>query len=206
MAAKKRKRKDKSGYVIGQTAADFANVLAHRIKTAQVKTATPSRAQNRIQVRIAWKEPNGNPGLGYYSMHIQTAESLAKKHSGGPSLFNFIDDVFRIISWAKAATHDKHGSISWDYGEIHQSVRDELTACGALNGTAKIHTLYGECMQAIAACFRAGKHNTARTAKNREKAKEAIGRVIAFALANGMNDKEIREYIDVAFVQHTMDS
>jgi hypothetical protein len=190
-------------YVNAQESREFAETIAHRIATAKVKTATPSRSQNKIQVRVTWTEPNGKPGLGYYSMDTGTAESLGKK-SSGPLLKNFVDDLFRTLQWAKAHAEKKYRSD--DYGPFQSDLHDELIGLGIFTATAGIHDLYKKAMASIQTCVQAGLHRSQRRTKNQEKAKAFLENNILFALKNGLTDADINDVVQLAFVKHTMES
>ena len=103
---------------------EFAALLMHRVRTAEVKTASPSRAQTKIQVRIAWTDPDGKPGLGYCSVDTGVAEQLGKKTTG-PNLKNFFDDVFRTDAWARnlEQTRQYH---AYDWSDILHNLHKTL--------------------------------------------------------------------------------
>jgi hypothetical protein len=182
--------------------AEFAVLVAHRINSAEVKTASPSRAQNRIQVRIAWTDPDGKPGLGYLSMFTTSAERLGKG-STGPLLKNFIDDVFRTEIWAKTLIKDAYGS---HWTDAQDELHSELDKLGEYVSSAKIHTLQKQAIDAIRKCAAAGVHVEARKTRNRKRAEDYLGRALLWAMNNGLKDDEIREIIHTAMVKHTMES
>ena len=124
-------------FVNASDAKEFADTIAHRISTAEVKTATPTRAQNKIQVRIAWTEPDGKPGLGYLSMDSGDAEKLGKKTSG-PLIKNFIDDVFRVVQWAKAAAKKDYRTDDWApfHEEVHDCLRGSASSTRRARSTS----------------------------------------------------------------------
>ncbi len=196
-------KKSKSAALVNaQDAHEFAATIARRIATAQVKTATPSRAQNKIQARVTWTEPDGRPGLGYYSMDCSAAEGLGKKTSG-PRMKNFVDDLVRTLQWAKArAAKDGYA----DHGPFQEELHDELTTLGVFNATAGIHDLLKKAMASIQACAQTGLHRNQRRSKNQEKAKDYLMSNIMFALKNGLTDAEINDVVQLAFVKHTMES
>jgi hypothetical protein len=154
-------------------------------------------------VRIAWTEPDGKPGLGYLSMDSGDAEKLGKKTSG-PLIKNFIDDVFRVVQWAKAAAKKDYRADDW--APFHEEVHDCLLGIGVLNATSKIHELHKQAMVTISACAQTGLHKSQRRAKNQEKVKAYLESNILFAIKNGLTDDEIQDIIKVAFVKHTMES
>jgi len=128
-------------------AKEFAKLIAHRISTAKVKTASPSRAQQKIQVRIVWTDPDGQHGLGYLSMYASAAE----KGSTGPSLKNFIDDVFRIIKWSRDTSRGIYGNDN-DWSSFHGEVWRELQKTTCLDATSQVHTLKSRGVHAIVKC------------------------------------------------------
>jgi hypothetical protein len=181
-----------------------AALLAHRVQVAEVKTATPSRAQHRIQVRIAWTDPDGAHGLGYLSMTVQDAESVAVKKTFGPSLHNFFQDVFRTVQWSKKQCRKETGRSS-DWGAFEDDLMTELKKLGVMNSNSRIHELHRAAVQAIGDCAGAGKHKTARKERLVKKVKAAISNNIQFAISQGLSDDEIRELVELAFVKHTME-
>jgi len=182
-------------------AKEFAKLIAHRISTAKVKTASPSRAQQKIQVRIVWTDPDGQHGLGYLSMYASAAE----KGSTGPSLKNFIDDVFRIIKWSRDTSRGIYGNDN-DWSSFHGEVWRELQKTTCLDATSQVHTLKSRAVHAIVKCAQDGAHKKARREANQAKAKLYIDRSVTFAVNNGLKDDEIRDLIQLAFVKHTMES
>src|SRR5512135_1509773 len=183
---------------------EYAAILAHRISTAEVKTATPSRAQGKIQVRVAWTDPNGARGLGYLAMSTGDAEQLARGASSGPSLKNFFQDVFRIVRWTKEVCRkETHSESNW--GAYEEDLRLEVKKLGVFNSNSRIHSLHQECLKAIRDCAASGQHKNARKSRLQKRVKDAISGNIQFAISQGLTDEEIRDIVELAFVKHTME-
>ena len=202
MAAKKKQKRKTVILVNAADSAEFARTIVHRIATAEVKTATPSRAQNKIQVRIAWAEPGGKPGLGYLSMYSTAAEKAGR--GNGPLLKDFLDEVFRVVQWAKHLARKEGCEADW--GAYHEDLHADLSSLGVFNTTGRLHEIHTDSIAAIYECAKSGIHLSVRKTKNQEKAKKYLDSCIQFALQNGMKDDEINEIIKLAFVKHTMES
>ena len=184
---------------------EFAEILVARLVTAQVKTASPSRAQTKIQARVTWLEPDGKHGLGYVAISTSDAELLVKGRDSGPGFKNFVDDVFRTTEWAKEMSHKSYQS-DHNWGAYHTDLHNELQKLGFFNADSSIHDLYKQAVDAIRKCAAAGKHKTARVERDRKRAERYLDQAITFAVQNGLKDAEIQEIIHVAFVKHTMES
>lgn len=191
-------------YVNGAATTEHARSIAHAVGTARVRTATPSRAQGKIQVRVAWTEPDGSHGLGYLSMDTRDAEQVAIKKATGPALKNFFQDVFRTVKWSKK-TCRKDTKRDADWGAYEEDLFTELKKLGVFNSNSPIHALHKEAVQAIADCAGAGKHKVARKELLVKRVKKAISGNIQFAIEQGLSDIEIRELVELAFVKHTME-
>ena len=200
MAAKK-----KPVLVSAARTQEFAETLMHRLATAKVKTASPSRAQTKIQVRVAWVEPDGKHGLGYVAISTSDAELLVKGRDSGPGFKNFVDDVFRTTEWAKDVAQNTYQSVQ-NWGAFHTDLHNELQKLGFFNADSKVHDLYKQAVDAMRKCAAAGKHKTARVERDRKRAERYLDQAITFAVQNGLKDAEIQEIIHVAFVKHTMES
>jgi len=182
---------------IPKDVADFAANIRHCISNAKVKTATPTRSQNKIQTRIAWKNLDGTNGLGYFSVSTTTAEALALRGGHRIKDENFIDEIFRVNKWA------------WNEGEYDtyeanmrsRQFHIELKRVG-ITSTQKISELIDGTLEAIKKCVKAGKHKTARESRMKQKAKSYISGAVDFAIKNGLKDQDIRDLINEAFVRN----
>ena len=202
MAAKK--KPSNVVYVKGNLTKEHAKLIAHRLSTAEVKTATPSRSQGKIQARVAWTDPDGAHGLGYLSMDVRDAESVAAGKGTGPSLNNFFQDVFRVVQWCKKTSRKEMGTDA-DWGAYEQDLRAELNKLGVFRSDSKVHALHKDTIAAIRDCAAAGEHKTARKTRMIKRVKDAISGNIQFAISQGLSDDEIRELVELAFVKHTME-
>jgi hypothetical protein len=190
----------------------LAKSIAFAITTAKVKTATPSRSQNKIQVRISWKDVDGKNHLGYFSMRSSSAVGMVKHHkarvtgSQWVSGSKFIEDVFRTHKWAEdleqgIKVKNFNGSIG--SRACLAALKDELNTLGAFKAVIPI---MDQALQAIHDCAAEGKHTTAFEARKRKEAKAYIGRAIDFAIQHGLKDAEIHEVINEVFVKNVMES
>ena len=122
---------------------DFAKEIVHAIHNAKVKTATPTRAQNSIQVRVSWKDLSKKPRLGYMSLSAKTAEAIFKSGKINISkvkIKEFIMETFRTHQWA----HDleaKATTRAIGQGACLQALDEELTRLGVFeSGTVRFTT------------------------------------------------------------------
>src|SRR5580704_8710499 len=125
-----------------KAASEFAPILFHRVNSARVKTASPSRAQKKIQVRITYESPNGKRGLGYYSMNVSVAEKLTKQSifTNYPHPTSFINEVFRVTKWAES---------SYDSAARSQEIQHEMRRNGPYDIYDKAKQLLLESLEAI---------------------------------------------------------
>ena len=137
-------------------------------------------------------------------MSTQDAEGLLRGYTG-PTLNNFVNDIFRISQWSRASARNQYGSES-NCGAFEQALDDELNALRFFNSDSRIHTIKTLSIDAIRKCAKSGAHTKALRSRRREEAKSHLDRAIQYAIGNGLKDAEIREIIDLSFVKHTMES
>jgi hypothetical protein len=91
--------------------ADLTSSLVGAIPTLELKTASASRAGNRVQARLTWKE-GGKKQLGYVSVPV------IKGQMTGISPASLVESVFRLDARAYAAIEQ-----SAESGSVHQANR-----------------------------------------------------------------------------------
>lgn len=190
---------------------DLVQKVSHRIGTSQVKTASPSRSQGKIQVRVTWLDENGKRGIGYYSVPTATIT----KGSVIISVWDFVSCVFRVRTEISAlvselSTQVTRGPFFFDKkdtaGKLTGVLLDLLTQNRLLNKESPASHLCDAAVEKIYACVREGRHHSARSERMRKKGRTYLESALCFALKNGVTDDEIKEMVDMAFVRQIMDS
>lgn len=176
------------------------------LPTMVVKTASASRAGNKIQARLTWTE-NGKKQLGYLSTYLTKGKLAASPLPPG----SVIQQTFRARERATdivtsqpgvsvATGPDLYGNVN----SIENIVISTLTQDGAV--VAKLALLCHEVHQKMEKVVADGGHRTARQSRNQIRSRKSLASTLDFALNSGISDDEVRDMLKEAIVRHTMNS
>lgn len=175
------------------------------LKTAQVKTASPSRAGFRVQVRVSWKEPGGKPGLGYFALDTSNVGNVTATKYPLALRRDFVSALFRAEKWAAAAYAAAPSEIG-GWSQFERAMLDALDSRGTLDDKAAVDKLLQQSLKAIQTVVNAGKDQKVRRIRNKKKAKDYLYQALIYALGSGLRDDEVRDLVKQALVEHTMKS
>lgn len=180
-----------------EAVASIVAAVEAAIPSLEVRTASASRAGNKIQARLVWDE-GGKRQLGYVSVGVGK--------SGVPQVAprTLLDQALRLSARARAGAEaaGATGSDRWQRAAaIESEVRDALESLHP-----SVQGLCDEVHRKMKAVHRDGGHQANRRARNQKRAREALASTLDYVLSNGVSDDEVRTMLKEALVRHTMES
>jgi len=193
-------------YKVAEAQKEFDRILVC-LQTSQVKTASPSRSGFKVQVRVAWKEPSGKPGLGYFSVHTGSMSNQGHRVNNPAALMrDFAESIFRTKDWALRVGSTAPGPVSYGWTDIEKALLDKLDVAGEFAPKSKLDKLSQHAMKEMRAVVASGKDQRIKRIKTRSKARDYLYQAIMYGLESGLRDDEVRELVKQALVEHTMKS
>ena len=165
------------------------------VPTMKVKTASTTRAGNKVQARVTYRYEGGKQ-VGYVSRGIYKGSTF------GYEPIQLIEQALRLHTRVEESCSQQRTEFHSD--DILSEVREALTADPETLNT--LIPLCDEVQRKMQSIVRSGKPKAAKKARNQIRARKSLSEILDFALLSGISEDELRTTLKEAVVRNVMDS
>jgi len=171
----------------------FLDMVEKAIPTMKVKSASASRAGNKVQVRVTWKQ-NEKTRVGYFSVNVtKTTKNTKFMRTNSTEL---VKQIFGSTSYV-----EKHNRSLWVNKDVVEELEAAISDQSFLDSIEPIRT---EIIARMSAVIESGEHKSNAHKNAHMRASNGLKSILDYALRTGITDNEINDMVREALVRNVM--